>query len=118
MENTLEIEKKAKKAKNYSEDDVQKLLASYAEHGTAGIETVAQEMNKPIRSVRSKLVNLGAYVPIEKPAKAKKQGPLKSELIAELSTLTGSKHEGLDPASKPAIEELITIFQSLDKSPD
>jgi len=111
----MEIKKTAKKSKNYADEDVSKLLALYAEHGTAGIEAVAQEIGKTVRSVRSKLVNLGAYVPAEKPEKAKKQGPSKKDLLSELSAITGSSHNGLDPASKAAISELIEIVKTAQK---
>jgi Holliday junction resolvase len=114
MMEELVVESRQKKSKtlNYSPEDVEKLLRLYAEHGTENIDTIAMQMSKTVRSVRSKLVSLKVYVPIDKTKTKKTKVPSKKELLAQLSSLTGSKHEGLDPASKACIFELITIFKN------
>ena len=70
---------------NYTESMVERMLALYAELGNDGIEQIAQELGKPVRAVRSKLVREGAYVAAEKAPKAKREeGPTKKELLRDL----------------------------------
>lgn len=63
--------------------------------------------------MRSKLVREGAYKPQEKKKEAKKNGPTKKELLAQLCSLTGLEHKGLDPATKESIAEIIEVISKL-----
>lgn len=98
---------------NYTEDEVTELKGMYAELGNEGLEEIAEKFGKTVRSIRAKLVREQVYFAPDKPASTKKnEGPTKKELIVKLSTLTGSKHEGIDGATKGAISELISLFQT------
>ena len=100
-----------KKAPNYSDADVERLKALYAEHGNDGMADIAAEMNKTVRSVRAKLVREGVYVAPEKPVAAKKEGPSKKELLATLAEVKpGVPVDGLMGATKEAIAFLIAEF--------
>ena len=112
MEN-LEIKTKKAKKINYTETDVAELLRLYEIHGTEQLNEIAETMDRPIRSIRSKLVSLGVYVPAEKKNTRKNEGPLKKELVKELCDLTGCQLKGIDPASKEALSELIDVVKYL-----
>jgi hypothetical protein len=100
---------KAKKV-NYSDEDVSKLRAMYAEKGNAGLEEIASALGKSLRSVRAKLVRDGLYVAPEKSAKViKEDGPSKKELLIELKD-KGFDPEGFEGATKDAIKRVISLF--------
>lgn len=76
---------KVAKASNYTSQMVERMLARYEELGNEGLETIAAELGKPVRSVRSKLVREGVYVASPKaPKAAKVEGPSKKELLNTL----------------------------------
>lgn len=101
------------KAPNYTEKDVVELKDMYAKLGNDGLEEIASHFDKTVRSVRAKLVREQVYVAPDKPTSVKKnEGPTKKELIVQLSKITGSKHEGIDGATKGAISELIGLFET------
>ncbi len=99
---------------NYTKSMVERMLALYAELGNEGIEQIAQELGKPVRSVRSKLVREGAYVAAEKTPKAKREeGPTKKELVNELESLVDFPVEGFMGATKEAIAHVIALAQAV-----
>ena len=99
---------------NYTESMVERMLALYAELGNDGIEQIAQELGKPVRSVRSKLVREGAYVAAEKAPKAKREeGPTKKELVNELESLVDFPVDGFMGATKEAIAHVIALAQAV-----
>jgi hypothetical protein len=96
---------------NYSAELVARIRAMYDELGNAGIDQIAAVAGKSPRSVISKLVREGVYVPNAKPApKAKDEGPTKKELLRDLSAL-GFNVEGLEPATKDAIARVLRVAQ-------
>jgi len=99
---------------NYTESMVEQMLAMYAELGNEGIEQIAATLNKPVRSVRSKLVREGAYVAETKaPKAAKVEGPTKKELVNELESLVDFPVDGLLGATKEAIASVIALAQAV-----
>jgi hypothetical protein len=106
-------EVKAKVA-NYTSEMVERMIARYEELGNDGIEAIAAEMGKPVRSVRSKLVREGVYVAVEKPkAQAKVEGPSKKDLLNELEALVTFSVDGLTGATKDAIASVIALARSV-----
>ena len=101
------------KTVNYTEEMVNKMLALYEELGNEGLETIAQELGKPIRSVRSKLVREGVYVATPKAVKTPKvEGPSKKELLNTLEELVDFDVNGMMGATKATIEAVIELAQS------
>ena len=93
---------------NYSESDVARLHEMYETLGNEGLEQIAQELGKSVRSVRAKLVRDQVYVAPEKGAKiAKKDGPSKKEMMLELAAVSPFPTEGFMGATKEAIQSLI-----------
>lgn len=100
---------------NYTAEQTQLLLELYSEHGTQGIEVIAQTLNKPVRSVRSKLVKEGVYVPAPK-SESKKNGPSKKQLLNTLEDLVGFDTTGFSGSTKQVLADLIVYLNN--KSPD
>jgi len=104
---------KAAKAENYTSEMVERLLARYEELGNDGLETIAAELGKPVRSVRSKLVREGAYVAAPKATKAKREdGPSKKDLLNELEAIAPFAVDGFLGATKEAIASVIAFVKA------
>ena len=104
---------KAAKAENYTSEMVERMLARYEELGNEGVETIAAELGKPVRSVRSKLVREGVYVASPKaPKAAKVEGPSKKELLNTLESLVDFDVNGFTGATKEAIASVIALAQA------
>lgn len=104
---------KAAKAANYTTEMVDRMIALYSELGNDGVEAIAAELGKPVRSVRSKLVREGVYIAAPKaPKAAKVEGPSKKELLNELEALVTFDVNGLTGATKDAIAAVIALAQA------
>jgi len=92
----------ATKNTNYTEEMVSKLHTMYADLGNDGLDEIATALDKPVRSIRAKLVRDGLYVAPTKKATAKKDGPSKKEILNEIHTI-GFDVTGLEGATKEAL---------------
>lgn len=100
---------------NYTPEQTAELIERYNAGAGESIESLAEWLNKPKRSVIGKLVREGVYVAPEAPAKAKREeGPTKKELLNTLESLVPFPVEGLMGATKEAISFLIAAFTSED----
>lgn len=97
-------------AANYSEQDVQTLLAMYADMQNDGIPAIAEKLGKPVRSIRSKLVRLGVYEAPDKVSN-KTEGPSKKELLRDLEAV-GFDTNGFEGATKPALHRLLGLVKN------
>lgn len=96
------------KSVNYTEGQVETLLAMYAEKGNAGLAEIAVALGKTVKSVRGKLISLKVYIKQEKVAKAPKEdGPSKKDLLKTFADVSGVSLEGLDHVTKGALANLI-----------
>lgn len=78
------------------------------------LEEIEIALGKSRKSLIAKLARDGVYIPQPKVVpKKKKNEPSKKELIAKLAEITGASLEGIDPASKTALTELITWAEGL-----
>ena len=101
------------KTVNYTDEMVNTMVARYQELGNDGIETIADEMNRSVRSVRSKLVREGVYVATPKAPTARKDtGPTKKELLNQLESIVGFDVTPLQGATKEGIATLIAFAAS------
>jgi len=100
---------------NYTEQQTQQLLNLYAELGTDGLDSIAEQLQKPVRSIRSKLVREGVYVPVPK-TQDRKNGPSKKEMLNTLQTLVGFDTTGFSGSTKEALSSLIVHLQTHDDS--
>ena len=96
------------KTTNYSPEMVDSLVAMYEELGNDGLDQIAAEMDKTVRSVRSKLVREGVYVASPKKAAAKQEGPSKKEILREIES-NGFDVSGFEGATKAALSRLISV---------
>lgn len=99
---------KAKSA--YTEEQTQQLLKLYSIYGTDNIENIAKELDKPIKSVRSKLVKEKVYVS-GSTGYIKKTGKSKKELLRDLESIIGIDTSGFIGATKESISSLIEFLK-------
>lgn len=91
---------------NYTEAQTEQLHNLYAELGTAGLDKIADQLGKSVRSVRAKLVRDGLYTAGEKSAVSKATGPSKKELLRDFET-AGFDPTGLEGATKEALARIL-----------
>ena len=96
------------KTTNYSPEQVDSLVAMYEELGNDGLDQIAAELDKTVRSVRSKLVREGVYVASPKKTAAKQEGPSKKEILREIES-SGFDVSGFEGATKAALSRLISV---------
>lgn len=98
---------------NYTEEMVDTLLARYEELGNEGLEKIAEELGRTVRSVRSKLVREGVYKAPEVAPKAyKAEGPSKKELLNHLESIAPFDVTGLMGATKASIASVIAFVEA------
>ena len=96
------------KTTNYSPEMVDSMVAMYEELGNDGLDQIAAELDKTVRSVRSKLVREGVYVASPKKVAAKQEGPSKKEILREIES-NGFDVSGFEGATKAALSRLISV---------
>jgi len=96
------------KTANYTADMVDTMIAMYEELGNDGLDQIAEEMDKTVRSVRSKLVREGVYVASPKSAAAKQDGPSKKEILRDIESV-GFDVTGFEGATKAALTRLMGV---------
>ena len=97
------------KIANYSVEMTDKIISQY-QNGTS-VDEIADAIGKSVRSVRSKLVREGVYIPQEKKTSRKSDEPTKKELLKTLDGLVDFPTVGLLGATKVSIMDLITAFE-------
>ena len=98
------------KIANYSFEMTDKIISQY-QNGTS-VDEIADAIGKSVRSVRSKLVREGVYIPQEKKTSKKVQEPTKKELLRTLDELVDFPTTGLLGATKESILDLIKFAES------
>lgn len=94
----------------YTEEETKKLLELYKMYGTDHLEQIAIELNKPIKSVRSKLVKEKVYV-AGNSGYVKKTGKSKKELLRDLEDIIDIDTSGFTGATKESISSLIDFLK-------
>jgi len=95
---------------NYTKEVTEKLLDLYSDLGTENLDKIAEIIEKPIKSVRSKLVRLGVYIPLCK-QDSKASSPSKKQLLRNLEA-EGFNADGFEGATKDALSRLLKTIQS------
>lgn len=104
----------AKTTTNYTDEMIDRITEMYEDMGNDGMDQIAEAVGRSVRSVRSKLVNLGVYVKQDAPvAAAKREGPTKKDMLNTLEALVPFEVDGLMGATKAAIGELIEFAASV-----
>tara|TARA_B100000519_G_scaffold88380_1_gene76651 strand:- start:451 stop:756 length:306 start_codon:yes stop_codon:yes gene_type:complete len=98
------------KIANYSVEMTDKIISQY-QNGIS-VDEIADAIGKSVRSVRSKLVREGVYIPQEKKTSKKVQEPTKKELLRTLDELVDFPTTGLLGATKESILDLIKFAES------
>ena len=97
------------KIANYSVEMTDKIISDY-QNGISVTE-ISESIGKSVRSVRSKLVREGVYIPQEKSTSKKVQEPTKKELLKVLDNLVDFSTTGLLGATKASILDLIKFAE-------
>ena len=97
------------KAINYSPELTASIISDY--QSGVSVEDIATQIEKSVRSVRSKLVREGVYVSQPKVSARKSDEPTKKELLNELEAVYPFDVNGLTGATKDAIKDLLTHFK-------
>ena len=95
--------------KNYSEAQEARIQAVADEHGFIDnmlATELATEFGKDVRSVRAKAVRMGVYKAKEKVSKSGGKIESKEDIANEISNLIGSNLDGLEKASKLALQRI------------
>ena len=96
----------AKKAVNYTKELTAKVVSDYQEG--VDLDTIADEIGKSVRSVRSKLVREGVYIAKPKATTSdKREGPTKKELLNSLENIAPFEVNGFMGATKTALSDLL-----------
>lgn len=90
----------------YSDQETQQLLELYKYKTT---KEIADELQKSERSVIAKLVREGVYQKL--PRYTKKTGLTKKEILSELENLVGFEVEGLAPAKKETLNNILDFIK-------
>jgi Myb-like DNA-binding domain len=97
----------------YTKEETEQLLDLYKKYGTDHIEEIARALNKPIKSVRSKLVKEKVYVAGDT-GYVKKTGKSKKELLRDLEGIIAMDTSGLTGATKESISSLIDFLKRMN----
>ena len=100
----------ATKAVNYSDELTAKVISDYQEG--VELDTIADEIGKSVRSVRSKLVREGVYIAKPKTASAKRDEPTKKELLNQLESIAPFEVNGFMGATKTALADLLIHLEA------
>jgi len=95
---------------NYTPEMTAKIVDDYQAGIT--VEQIADAIDKSVRSVRSKLVREGVYVAQPKAKARKADEPTKKEFLNPLETIAPFGVTGFMGATKEAINELISHFET------
>ena len=104
------------KTPNYTPEMVDTAVTMYQAGGNTSLDTIATELGRTVRSVRSKLVREGVYIADVKPEAAPRDlGPTKKELLNSLEDKVNFDVTGLAGATKEAISHILALATSNDE---
>ena len=89
---------------NYTEQEFTFLTTEYKRLGNAGLPEISDKLNKPIKSLISKLAHAGLYAKQEPILKTAGAG--KKQLLLELEEALGFDTTGFLPAKKDVLQKL------------
>lgn len=95
---------------NYTPEMTARIIEDY--QSGVDVQTIANSIEKSVRSVRSKLVREGVYVAAPKKTARKTDEPTKKELLIQLESVAPFPVTGFMGATKEAINDLIGHFNA------
>ena len=95
---------------NYTAEMTARIIEEY--QSGVDVQTIANSIEKSVRSVRSKLVREGVYVAAPKKTARKTDEPTKKELLIQLESVAPFPVTGFMGATKEAINDLIGHFNA------
>lgn len=103
------------KVANYTAEQTASLVAAYVAAPTMEtVKVLADQYGKTVRSIVAKLAKEKVYV--SKAKEAGKRAMLKSEMVAELASLTGATEEQLESLEKATGPALMVVLEALRRA--
>ena len=98
----------ANKTAKWNDTELAMLKDKYdATNSEESVKALAEAMGRTHRSVIGKLVSEGLYVkPAAKVTAKRDDGPSKKEILAKIDALGSFNSEGMEQATKPALQRL------------
>ena len=100
-------------AKNYTDEMVERMTSVYEANPTrATAEEIAEEFDKPVRSVIAKLSNLGIYKAQARMTKTGAPVIRKEQIVAQIQEQVGIEVPTLSKATKQDLQALLAALVS------
>jgi phage terminase large subunit-like protein len=97
--------------RNYTEEMVARMQEVYSANPTrATAETLAEEMDKPVRSVIAKLSNMGIYKAQARVTKSGAPVVRKEDIVAQIQATVGVEVPTLAKATKQDLQTLLSAI--------
>ena len=99
---------------NYTDAMVNQMVGEYTANPSMDtVRALSDSMGKNTRSIIAKLVREGVYQAQERTTKSGAPIVRKAELVAEISSLTGTNVDSLVKASKADLERLVAALNAI-----
>lgn len=103
----------ASASQNYSEEMIDQMVSAYEAAPTREtVDALSESLNKPVRSVISKLSALGIYQRQERVAKTGKPIVKKEVFVAEVQERLGAEFPSMEKMTKADLERLVAVLAS------
>jgi hypothetical protein len=100
-------------SQNYSKEMIDQMTAAYEAAPTREtVDALSESLNKPVRSVISKLSALGIYQRQERVAKTGKPIVKKEVFVAEVQERLGAEFPSMEKMTKADLERLVSVLSS------
>jgi hypothetical protein len=100
-------------SQNYSEEMINQMTTAYEAAPTREtVDALSESLNKPVRSVISKLSALGIYQRQERVAKTGKPIVKKEVFVAEVQERLGAEFPSMEKMTKADLERLVSVLSS------
>lgn len=98
---------------NYTDEMVARISDAYSAAPTREtVDALAAELDRPVRSIISKLSALGIYQKAEKVTKAGKVIVKKEEYVAQVQAALGNEFPSMEKMTKTDLERLVKVLVS------
>jgi len=98
---------------NYTDEMVARISNAYSAAPTREtVDALSAELDRPVRSIISKLSALGIYQKAEKVTKAGKVIVKKEEYVAQVQAALGNEFPSMEKMTKTDLERLVKVLVS------
>ena len=103
----------ASASQNYTVEMIEEMTAAYTAAPTrATVDSLSESLNKPVRSIISKLSALNLYVKQERVTKAGAPVVKKEVFVAKVQETLGAEFPSMEKMTKADLERLVAVLAS------